>query len=176
MITSYSMRINVALLGSSLLALSVAAGCKGATGDPGDQGPQGPRGEPGVLDPGLSSRDKALAGMGGQVAITGMVGFEFEATGGRSVVSQSLSPYDPAVEASTFEVRVRYDLRNENVRLDYTRAFAAGPSRQLRYDLILEDRLGFITRSDSVFSPGSTGREMESTRLASILRAGSGAG
>ena len=145
-------------------------GCRGDEGDTGPVGPEGPAGPSVELDSNLSTMDKAMVGVGGEVPLQAMNRFQIVAKGGRGLVLQGTTPRDSAVEVSTFDVTVSYDMENDNIHLKYERDYGFGPVPELAYNEIIQGNVGHIDARDAILNPADMGEDMPSARMASSRR------
>lgn len=159
----------------STFALAVvgllATGCEGDEGERGPQGPEGPAGAPGPdgVDPGLSTLDKAVVGLGGEVALTALGSYVIEASGTRLAVGEGFSPGDPSVEISRFSTTVTRDLVNDGLRVDWERPILFFPGDlELVYSEIIAGDVGVVVGSDSVL--GFNTGDMPSSRWAAVRK------
>lgn len=142
-------------LSAAFLLTAALAACEGPEGPAGPTGPQGPPGAPGTggggLAPGLSTIDKAFAGLGGQAAVTGLTSFSVEAEGTRMVLSEGFDPDGGSEEASTFTNTTVHDLEAGAFRIDWDRDFLFPFPGSLAYSEVVNGDLGYVKGTDSMF-------------------------
>jgi glyoxylase-like metal-dependent hydrolase (beta-lactamase superfamily II) len=112
--------------------------------------------------------DQAVRGVGGERALSRLSAFQLRATGRTFIFDEGPRPGDTVSPASTFTLRLNYDLRSggDRLRADYVRTSLG---RDRRVSEIVNGRLGYITGVDANNSPPST-KPMTSDRWAAVMR------
>jgi glyoxylase-like metal-dependent hydrolase (beta-lactamase superfamily II) len=160
--------------GACLAALLLALGCsgddgrQGAVGPTGPTGPEGPAGTPGELDPNLTTWEKALAGIGGEDALSSLTSFSIEASGMRHLPGEGHRPGDPAGTVDHFDITVRHDIASDGLRVDWDRKWIFFGGVPATYSEIISGQLGYVEGDDSVFGPFASTTDMPSARWAAI--------
>lgn len=154
-----------------LLMASLAA-CEGPEGPRGPAGPAGPPGQGGGgnLD-GLSTADKAFAGLGSEEAVTALTSFSVQAQGTRLMIGEGFDPDDESGTVSAFTSTTTHDLANDAFRIEWDRDyfFFVG---SLAYTEVINDNLGYVKGSDLVLAPPNPEAlaAMPSDRMAAIRK------
>jgi glyoxylase-like metal-dependent hydrolase (beta-lactamase superfamily II) len=147
----------------------VAAGCEGDQGPQGEQGVQGEPGKDAVLDPSLSTADKAFAGIGGKAAIQGLQNFELTISGQAYTAGEGLRPSDPPLLGATSDgTTISYDLAGDKLAIHHKRTLTLFFPLTQDYKEIVTGNQGFLDGSDSLF--GYPGGPLLSDRTAAIRR------
>jgi glyoxylase-like metal-dependent hydrolase (beta-lactamase superfamily II) len=152
-------------------ALAACEGERGPAGPPGADGTPGEPGGPGGLDPSLATADKALVGLGGEAALTGLTSFSIEAEGINLVLGEGLDPDGGSVMASTFTSTITWDLAGDAFRIDWDRNFLFFGAARV-YSEVVNGNLGYVKGSDLVFAPDAPDAlaAMPSDRMAAIRK------
>ena len=145
-------------------------GAPGPTGEQGPEGPEGPQGPSGELDPDLSTLDKALAGIGGQAALSGLTDVEIQASGVRNIIGEGFSAGDDAALISSYDFTVSIDMANDAMRIDWDRSILFAGGAPLTYSEIISGDLGHVDGDDSFFGPAFSTTDMPSARWAAIRK------
>jgi glyoxylase-like metal-dependent hydrolase (beta-lactamase superfamily II) len=112
--------------------------------------------------------DLAVRGLGGQSALRDLRSFRLRSTGSTFIFDEGLRPGNTVSPASTFRLRLNYDLRRagDRLRADYVRT-SLGVARPVSE--VISGRRGFITGVDANGSQPAA-KPMSSDRWAAILR------
>lgn len=166
------------MAGLASVLLLAFAGCTGDNGRPGLQGPQGPAGDPGEvgqdgnpgeLDPALSTWEKALAGIGGEEALSALAGFQVEASVVRSLGGEGYSATDPVATLDLSSTTVSWDTAGDALRVDWDRN-SLFTGAMLTYSEITNMDVGYVEGDDSVFGPDASTTDMPSGRWAAVRK------
>ncbi len=111
--------------------------------------------------------DTAIEFVGGVNALMDMTGFEFEVSGIRRLAVEGFNYNDPPMEAGTFTGKVRYDLANDALRIDYARSLTFAGRGTQEYSEIYSGNLGYVAGQDNAFNPADESEAMLSSRWAS---------
>ena len=106
----------------------------------------------------------AIGGLGGERALRNLSSFRLQSTGSTFIPDEALEPGDDLNPASTFRVRLDYDLRGggDRLRADSVRT-SLGTDREVS-EVVVGTR-GFITGADQNFAPPGS-KPMTSDRWA----------
>jgi glyoxylase-like metal-dependent hydrolase (beta-lactamase superfamily II) len=112
--------------------------------------------------------DLAVSGLGGEEALQGLESFRLRATGQTFIFDEGPQPGDTVSPASTFRVRLDYDIRGagDRLRADSVRT-SVGTDRPVSE--VVVGRRGFISGNDANFAPPAD-KPMSSDRWAAITR------
>ena len=110
----------------------------------------------------------AMSGLGGERALRNLSSFRLQATGATFIPDEALEPGDGLSPASTFRVRLDYDLRasGDRLRADSVRT-SLGTDREVS-EVVVGHR-GFITGADQNFAPPGS-KPMTSDRWGAVTR------
>ena len=110
----------------------------------------------------------AISGLGGERALRNLSSFRLQSTGRTFIPDEALEPGDDLSPASTFRLRLDYDLRasGDRLRADSVRT-SLGTDREVSE--VVVGRRGFITGADQNFAPPGD-KPMTSDRWGAVTR------
>ena len=161
---------------SLAVALLVTFGCDSETGLPGmpgprgEQGPPGPAGPSGELDPTLSTWDKAMIGIGGQGALNALSGLTIAAAGVRRINGEGFRHHDWALTVDRFTTTTHIDVRQDAMRVDWSRSALFLGGVPLTYSEIIRGSLGCVDGDDNAFATDASTTDMPSARWAAVRK------
>lgn len=109
--------------------------------------------------------EKAIMGVGGAEALTGLSAFSLEATGARWVFDESLMP-GIAGRIGGYTATVTYDVANSNLRIDQTRETLGTPRDLIE---VVAGDVGYLDGQDGRFGQPSQ-QAMRSDRAAATVK------
>ncbi|WP_224372032.1 MBL fold metallo-hydrolase [Hyalangium versicolor] len=149
--------------------LSIALITAGCEGDAGPAGPEGPKGDSAIVDPSLSTVEKAIVGIGGKDAVQGLQSFELQISALNYTAGEGFRPSDAPLLGSTVDGTViSYDVAGDKINIHQKRNLTLFVPLAQDYQEIINGNQGYLEGSESVF--GLPGGPLLPDRIAAIRR------